>query len=1301
MMTAAALDATSIFGPERFSDLVRLLRVTAWCRRFIDNASIPVGLRRVEMRLSIEELSDAERLLIRQSQIQAFGESDAARPHPMKSLKEINPFLDKFGILRVGGRLGWLIELLIRRENLRQLHAGVEQTHAALRERFWILRGRIHYSLGDPVLSLTFWSCEPDRMRDSDLWIVYGTQRNVEGQGLAERAAPQEPKTAEVEPNVRLPRLEVPKFDCDVTRFHEFWDQFETSVHRQHGASGATKLAYLRGCLTGAALDTIEGLSASNKGYELALQRLRERFDRPMVAVREQILWLVDLLMTKNKLSTVCDEFHKKVYALTALGKDPRTSDLSVAEVLIALCQEQLPGAAQFRWDALAQANSAVVADSPAFLRFLQQQTDLIGASRRSNEPTREGTKARRSGGERKRNSPESPPRGSATFLQAAVKRKCYICQKQHLPQQCPSLLRAGSRQRRELARRAPLCFACLEPGHYASGCKNRGKTTDAKPVPASSPSPSASERSAAEQKKIGKSEEPSSAHVHANVATRGSQWTSRLQTLRAVAYGEQGPGKRAGSRFRLGSRRTDQPIVPRRDRRNPPRDPRRAAQRHPLQALTMPKLCNNLCNTRLQTDDWEHLRPLGLAMDDCPDSDQVDVVIGIDMLRWIICGPVIANPSSPVTTTLCASVDQGIDRTLRRFWEIEEIRIGSEGDPDMSEQEKSFRDSLSFDGSRYSVRLLKKSGEMNLFNNVELAQKRLGTVERRLAQDPVQREQYASIFQDYLKNGWAEKVNDEGKSGRTWYLPHHVVYQQGSEGEKARIVFDGSAKYQGTSLHDHLDAGPKVQMDLMRILLRFQRYRVALQSDIAKMYLQVGLHEDKRDFCRFLWRDRSCSGTLDIYRLTRVCFGLACSPYLAIQVVNSHLEAHRTLFPSVADKIRSCMYVDDLVVSRDFVAEAKLFVHQASDLFSRGGFHLTKWASNAPEALSDLPAEDCSSVDPSVLDPLGALTPFTAVTAALATGISWDDPLPPEHGSKRAYICLFTCMVVRAINLELVPDQTIDSFLRALRRFVARLGRLDTIQSDNFRTFHQAKGVEWIFITERAPWCRGGYWERLVQSVKTALKAPLGQCLVSPDELRTVLCEVEAFVNDCLLTFVGSDVQEETALTPAQFLIGRSLTAFPDRSNRASHGTLSSSLRHLLRRWSYQRKLVDAFWKRWQGEYVVTLSSQGKWKKLQEQPRVGDVVLVADSTTRLSPWSNRGFLHQARCWQGLQRSRPRQVSCADRFALWFCWNQPKLIDGLRPSDGSLMEISLVAHGLLSISTCVHGYCSGPRWMTQ
>ncbi|KRX86736.1 hypothetical protein T4E_475 [Trichinella pseudospiralis] len=833
----------------------------------------------------------------------------------------------------------------------------------------------IHYSLGDPVLSLTFWSCEPDRMRDSDLWIVYGTQRNVEGkldsrreEGLAERAAPQEPKTAEVEPNVRLPRLELPKFDGDVTRFHEFWDQFETSVHRQHGASGVTKLAYLRGCLTGAALNTIEGLSASNKGYKLALQRLRERFDRPMVAVREQILRLVDLLMTKNKLSTICDEFHKKVYALTALGKDPRTSDLSVAEVLIALCREQLPGSVQFRWDELAQANNAVVADLPAFLRFLQQQTDLIGASRRSKEPTREWTKARRSGGERKRNSPESPPRGSATFLQAAVKRKSTfvkssICRSnvQVCFEQVP--VRGGSWQ-------GVPAYVLLA---WSLGTTLQGASIEGRQRMESLLQQVLRARRRQRDRSLSR-------------RRSSSQWTSRLQTVRAVAYGEQGPGKRVTCLLDTASERSD--------RRNPPRDTRRVApetligtSRWQISGTSFSSSfddANNiLCNTQLRTDDWKHLRLLNSAMKDCSDSDQrngpEDPVAVESVLGWIMCGSsALRHQSQPLSA-------------LWILW-IRALTgpVGWKCDPEMSEQEKSFWDDFLFDRARYSVRLLKNDGEMELPNHFVSARRRLRAVERRLAQDSVRRE------------------HNEGKSGRMWYLSHHVVYQQGPEG----IVFDGSEKNQGTSLNDHLDAGPKVQTDLMGILLRFRRFRVVLQSDIAKMYLQVGLHEDERDFCRFLWRDRDCSDTLDIYRLTRVCFGLACLPCAS------------NALPEAADEIKSCKYVDDLVVSCDSVADAKSFVHQTSDLLSQGGFPSQNglwktlgisWDPQLDQLPICLLSQATSETQGTkrglrlaalVFDPLGALTPFTVRAKQLLqslwqTGISWDSHLPPEISRK------------------------------------------------------------------------------------------------------------------------------------------------------------------------------------------------------------------------------------------------------------------------------------------------------------
>ncbi|KRZ71106.1 hypothetical protein T10_9077 [Trichinella papuae] len=138
------------------------------------------------------------------------------------------------------------------------------------------------------------------------------------------------------------------------------------------------------------------------------------------------------------------------------------------------------------------------------------------------------------------------------------------------------------------------------------------------------------------------------------------------------------------------------------------------------------------------------------------------------------------------------------------------------------------------------------------------------------------------------------------------------------------------------------------------------------------------------------------------------------------------------------------------------------------------------------------------------------------------------------KHVSKKAYICLFTCMVVRAIHLELVPDLTIDSFLQALRRFVSREPFLATsFQRTELADCPTACGIGTCLMGLHHGTC-----------------SLVWRILGASDELRTVLCEVEARINDRPLTFVGSDAQEELALNPAHFLIGRSLAAFSDQSD-------------------------------------------------------------------------------------------------------------------------------------------------------
>ena len=48
-------------------------------------------------------------------------------------------------------------------------------------------------------------------------------------------------------------------------------------------------------------------------------------------------------------------------------------------------------------------------------------------------------------------------------------------------------------------------------------------------------------------------------------------------------------------------------------------------------------------------------------------------------------------------------------------------------------------------------------------------------------------------------------------------------------------------------------------------------------------------------------------------------------------------------------------------------------------------------------------------------------------------TGVDYIGPLFLRNGDK-IWICLFTCCIVRAVHLELVPDLTAEAFIRCLR---------------------------------------------------------------------------------------------------------------------------------------------------------------------------------------------------------------------------------------------------------------------------
>ena len=92
-----------------------------------------------------------------------------------------------------------------------------------------------------------------------------------------------------------------------------------------------------------------------------------------------------------------------------------------------------------------------------------------------------------------------------------------------------------------------------------------------------------------------------------------------------------------------------------------------------------------------------------------------------------------------------------------------------------------------------------------------------------------------------------------------------------------------------------------------------------------------------------------------------------------------------------------------------------------------------------------------------------------------------------------------------------------ISEFLRGFIRFTSRRGTPDVIVHDNFKTFKSSevkrfmmqRGVAQRFILPASPsW--GGFYERMVRSVKSTLKKVLGKAIVTFEELQTILCETE-----------------------------------------------------------------------------------------------------------------------------------------------------------------------------------------------
>ena len=414
------------------------------------------------------------------------------------------------------------------------------------------------------------------------------------------------------------------------------------------------------------------------------------------------------------------------------------------------------------------------------------------------------------------------------------------------------------------------------------------------------------------------------------------------------------------------------------------------------ISAYVVPTVCSPISNQvlALAVDKYPHLRSLELA--DFEPGDELsiekpsEILIGNDMFWLLVENKVIQGnePNGPVAmkTKLGYVVSGPVDvvsengsfsshvmrveaysieerevdplfNEVKKFWEVE-----SEGGKLMNETpsiDEQFEADIAFVEGKYQCKMPFKDEHPLITDNYSVAKSRLNSLLYRLRTKPKIAKEYDNIINDPLKKGIVERVdlNEASEVGKVSYLPQKMVIREDKDTTKFRLVFDASAKKDGPSLNECLNACPILLPMLIDILMCFRLNRVVLLSDIESAFLNVSIDPDQRDYIRFLWVDdiESDEPEIVVFRFTKAVFGVICSLYLLNVTIRHHLDLYKETDPDFVEKVRTSLYCDDYVASFESESEAFEQYENLKNCFRDGGFNIRKWKSNCKDLISKI----------------------------------------------------------------------------------------------------------------------------------------------------------------------------------------------------------------------------------------------------------------------------------------------------------------------------------------------------------
>lgn len=782
--------------------------------------------------------------------------------------------------------------------------------------------------------------------------------------------------------DVKLPRIELPKFNGNYDSWSSFFDLFSSLVDKNNSLTGSQKLHYLKSSMEGQACQIIRSYTITDANYAEAWNALRTRFENKRLIVNSHLKRILDLpklkLESASALRKCMDSFTESIRALNALDRPTDYWD----DLLVYIFVENMDSETRRLWELSLADAMPTFAQLRTFVETRCRSLDAAGVTQKPPANPRMV------------NSTQYKPHTLIGTSDISPPPPCPVCKESHFVYSCPQFLKLTVFNRHKETLRLGICFNCLRKGHLTSNC-NSGPCKSCQGRHHTllhynnneSPSNNSNLSSYLGVNRWNTEILLSTAlvlvecHDQTYLQTKvlldsGSQAsfiTDRLfRKLQIIRKKASIPVSGLGQHFAGTSRgyaninirsTTDTNVLVN------------------FNALILENITKRIPSNPVDTSKLSLPSKLQLADPKFHEPSDIDILIGADIygsifldgikqsqngitarrtiFGWVLSGPIIEATKSlrfNTSSSLCSHLN--LEQTLKKFWEIESLDTTPKLTHEELQCEQIFASTYSrTESGRFVVTLPFKLESPQLGNSKRNALSSLASLERRFVRQPTLRKEYADFIHEYASLGHMELTTTEPLDKDCYYLPHHAVFKE-STTTKLRVVFDASrSTHLGPSLNDKLLVGPKLQDDLIDILTRFRTYKYAFTCDIAKMYRQVLVEDKQCDFQRILWRD-SERESIKCYRLKTVTYGTASASYLATKALQQLAKDESNKFSLASQVALSDFYVDDLISGSNDLSEALQMQKELGLLMNAGGMQLRKWTSNCNDILEAVPLE-------------------------------------------------------------------------------------------------------------------------------------------------------------------------------------------------------------------------------------------------------------------------------------------------------------------------------------------------------